>query len=189
MDPLWANLVRTVSAPAFSSQTMWSGLGMFSSRSTHSAVNKREFMFKRILLIALLLLIAAPVFAATHRENYNVPCKTLWSAVKDTLKTSGKYGIRSIDNEEMIASYNMGGNLSDKRINSVTLNAKGDNVCELQVQTAYSGLIHNDYGDFKDRVEKSLAKVQAAAAPATKPDAAKEEKPPEPVKPATEEKK
>jgi hypothetical protein len=129
-------------------------------------------MLKRFLILGVLLFIAAPIFASTHRENYNVPCKTLWSAVKDTLKTSGKYGIRSIDNEEMIASYNMGGNLSDKRINSVTLNAKGDTGCEMQVQTAYSGLIHNDYGDFKERVEKSLAKFQAAApaaAPAAKP--------------------
>lgn len=122
-------------------------------------------MLKRLLAVGVLLFIAAPIFASTHRENYNVPCKTLWSAVKDTLKNSGKYGIRSIDNEELIASYNMGGNLSDKRINSVILNAKGESVCEMQVQTAYSGLIHNDYGDFKDRVEKSLAKIQAAAAP------------------------
>jgi len=50
------------------------------------------------------------------------------------------------------------------------LNAKGD-TCEMQVQTAYSGLIHNDEGDFKKRVDESLAKQQPAPPP--KPDSDK----------------
>jgi hypothetical protein len=101
---------------------------------------------------------------------YSVSCNVLWVAVKDTLRNSGKYGILGIDNTEMTASFVIGGTLGGKRINSVVLNAKGE-TCELQVQTAYSGLIHDDAGDFKKRVDESLAKQQAAspAAPA-KPD-------------------
>jgi hypothetical protein len=147
-------------------------------------------MFKRGLVLLLLLGFALPVVASTHKDTFNVPCKTLWQAVRDTLRNSGKYGIIGINGEEMTASYNMGGNITGKRVNSVLLNAKGDNACELQVQTAFSGLVNNDYGDFKERVTKSLAKVQAAAPPA-KPtaDVEKEDKTAGAATPTSEEKK
>jgi hypothetical protein len=120
---------------------------------------------KRIVLVVLLLTLALPGFASTHKELYNVPCSVLWPALKDTLRNSGKYGIIGIDNIEMTASYNIGGNLTGKRINSAVLNSKDNgNSCELQVQTAYSGLINNDAGDLKKRVDESLAKLKAAPA-------------------------
>jgi hypothetical protein len=112
-----------------------------------------------------------PSFAKTHKENYTVSCATLWPAVKDTLRNSGKYGIIGIDSAEMTASFNIGGTLTGKRVNSVLLNAKGDSACEMQVQTAFSGLVNNDFGDFKKRVDESMDKLKsaspaAAAAPA-----------------------
>lgn len=129
---------------------------------------------KRIFIFILLFAFSAPVFAKTHKDSYNVPCNTLWSAVRDTLRNSGKYGIIGIDSTEMTASFNIGGNLTGKRINSVLLNSKGDG-CELQVQTAFSGLVNNDYGDFKKRVDESLVKVQAnpSAVPAKPGEPAK----------------
>jgi hypothetical protein len=44
--------------------------------------------------------------------------------------------------------------------------------CELQVQTSYSGLVNNDFDDFKKRVDDSLKKLADAtpAKPST-PDA------------------
>jgi hypothetical protein len=116
---------------------------------------------RRFVVVGLLLAVAAPAFAKTHKENYTVSCAVLWPAVKDTLRNSGKYGIIAIDNTELTASFNIGGTLTGKRINSVLLNAKGD-ACEMQVQTAFSGLANNDAGDFKKRVDESLAKLQAA---------------------------
>lgn len=117
---------------------------------------------RRIVASALtLLIVVAPSFAKTHKDVYSVPCTVLWTAVKDTLRNSGKYGILGIDNTEMTSSFVIGGTLGGKRINSVVLNAKGE-TCELQVQTAYSGLVHDDAGDFKKRVDESLAKQQAA---------------------------
>ena len=123
----------------------------------------------------MLLMVAGPSFAKTHKDTYSVPCTTLWPAVKDALRNSGKYGILGIDNTEMTASYVIGGSLGGKRINSVVLNGKGD-TCEMQVQTAFTGLAHDDAGDFKKRVNESLAKlpppapapapVQAPATPA-----------------------
>ena len=119
---------------------------------------------KRIVVwILLVSFLSVPAFASTHKDTYNIPCGELWRAVKDTLKNSGKYGIIGIDNEEMTASYNMGGNLMAKRTNSAMLNSKDNGAsCELQVQTAYSGLGNNDAGDFKKRVDDSLAKLKNA---------------------------
>lgn len=126
---------------------------------------------KKFVVVALLsLILAVPTFGKTHKEVYPVPCSELWPAVKDTLRNSGKYGIIGIDNAELTASYNIGGGLGGKRINSVVLNPQGTTSCELQTQTAYSGLAHNDAADFKKRVEESLAKLKGS-------------KPPEPGKP------
>lgn len=117
---------------------------------------------KQVVLVFLVAAIAAPVSAKTHKEMFAVPCSALWPAVKDTLRNSGKYGIIGIDNTEMTASYSMGGNLTGKRMNSLVLNSR-DNGCEMQVQTAFSGLVNNDAGDLKKRVEQSLTKLQGAA--------------------------
>jgi hypothetical protein len=101
--------------------------------------------------------------AKTHKDNYPVSCDVLWRAVKDAVRNSGKYGIVGIDNEEMSISFIIGGTMGGKRINSVVLNRSSESACEMQVQTAYSGLIHNDAGDLKDRVDKSLAKLPATS--------------------------
>jgi hypothetical protein len=117
------------------------------------------------LIIALLLSsLTLPAFGKTHKDVFEVPCATLWPAVKDVLRNSGKYGIIGIDSQEMTASYNIGGTLGGKRINSLILNSQGEK-CELQVQTAFSGLIHDDYGDLKKRVDESLAKQKTAGPP------------------------
>jgi hypothetical protein len=116
---------------------------------------------KRLAVLFLLVLFATSAIAKTHNDMFNVPCSVLWPAVKDTLRNSGKYGVIGIDNNEMTASYNIGGFMGGKRINSLILNDKGQS-CELQIQTSYSGLTHDDAGDMKDRIEKSLAKLQAA---------------------------
>ncbi|MFY9673458.1 MAG: hypothetical protein WCB53_07820 [Terriglobales bacterium] len=128
---------------------------------------------RRFAILALMLtMVAGPSFAKTHKEVYPVNCAVLWPAVKDALRNSGKYGILGIDGTEMTASFVIGGSLGGKRINSVVLNAKGDASCEMQVQTAFSGLAHNDEGDFKKRVDASLAEQQKAQpqSPPTKTD-------------------
>ncbi len=117
---------------------------------------------RRFAIVALLLLmVARPLYGKTHSDMYSVPCNELWSAVKDAIRNSGKYGILAIDNAELTASFVIGGTLGGKRINSVVLNGKG-NTCEMQTQTAFSGLAHNDAGDFKKRVDESLANQQAS---------------------------
>jgi len=133
-------------------------------------------MRRSVVAVLLLLIVAGPSFAKTHTDMYPIPCTTLWAAVKDTLRNSGKYGITSLENSEMTASYSMGmGSAGQKRINSVALNSKGDS-CEMVVQSGFGGWGTNDAGDFKKRVDASLAKLKAAppdAPPAAKPDDAK----------------
>jgi len=119
-----------------------------------------------------LLIFVGPSFAKTHNEKYSVQCSVLWPAVKETLRNSGYYGILGIDNTEMTASFVIGGTLGGKRINSVVLNAK-ENACEMVVQTAFSGLVHDDYGDFKTRVNQSLFRLQhPQLSPPAKPEGA-----------------
>ncbi len=118
----------------------------------------------------MLLIVAGPSFAKTHKDLYSVPCSVLWPAVKDTLRNSGKYGILGIDNTEMTASFIIGSTLSGRRVNSAVLTAKGDS-CEMQVQSTYSGLTHHDADDFKTRVDASLAQQQPSQpAPPAKPE-------------------
>ena len=128
---------------------------------------------KRFVVSILLALTAIPAFGSTHKDTFNVSCNELWRAVKDTLRNSGKYGIISIDDKELTASYNIGGNLTGKRINSAVLNSKNNGASyELQVQTAYSGLVNNDYGDFKKRVDESLTKLKGQPLPVDEGEAA-----------------
>jgi hypothetical protein len=133
-----------------------------------------------VVLQAVILLLAPVAMAKTHKDNYPVSCDVLWKAVKDTIRNSGQYGIVGIDNTEMSISYVIGGTLGGKRINSVVLNKLPNNTCEMQTQTAYSGLIHNDAGDFKKRVDEALAKQASTPAPdKTAPPATQSEaKPP-----------
>jgi hypothetical protein len=76
--------------------------------------------------------------------------------------------IIGIDNTAMTASFNIGGTLSAKRVNSVVVNTQGNN-CEIETQTAFSGLVNNDADDFKKRVDASLAKPPAAPAKREEP--------------------
>ena len=125
-------------------------------------------MKRFVVVAALLSLVAVPSFCKTHKETCPVSCSVPWPAVKDVLRNFGKYGTQSIDYTEMTASYMIGGTLGGKRVNSVVLNAQGDS-CQMQIQTAYSGFGNDDEGDFKKRVDKSRAKLQAQPAPAKKP--------------------
>jgi hypothetical protein len=124
----------------------------------------------RLVVVALLsLALAVPAFSKTHKDSYPQPCSELWAAVKDTLSNpANNYDVVSKDDTQMAASYNVKhavhasitGALA-QRTNQVTLISEGTG-CEMQVVSSYSGLAHDDAGDFKKRVDESLAKLKAA---------------------------
>lgn len=113
-------------------------------------------MPKRFLLVFFLL--TSTTFAKTHEDYFQAPCENVWTALRQVLMHSGKYGVLFMSNEDMTASYNIGGGLGGKRTNSVQLKPRGVG-CTLSVQTAFTGLAHNDAGDFLARVKKALAEV------------------------------
>ena len=52
-----------------------------------------------------------------------------------------------------------------QKTNHVTLVTQGTG-CQMQVNSSFSGLTHDDQGDFVKRVNEALAKQQGAATPA-----------------------
>jgi hypothetical protein len=110
-----------------------------------------------------------PAFAKTYKTTYPVACTDLWAAVKDTLNNpANNYEVAASDDAQMHADYDVkhaahvtitGGIL--QRQNHVTLLANGA-TCQMQVVSNFSGWEHNDRGDFKKRVDESLAKLKSA---------------------------
>ena len=123
-------------------------------------------MKMRFVVVALLVLVL-PAFGKTTKTDFSAPCSEVWSAVKDTLGNPSNYVIVSSDEAKMAAAYSVkhaahvtvtGAVL--QRNNHVTLLPKGTG-CEMQVGSNYSGFEHNDSGDFKTRVEESMAKPKS----------------------------
>jgi hypothetical protein len=131
----------------------------------------------RIAVLVLMSLgLALTMAGETYKDSYPIPCSDIWPAVKDTLSDPEHYTVVSTDEGKMTSTYKVkhtahvtitGALL--QRNNKVTLVTKGTN-CEMQVVSNYSGFEHDDRGDFKKRVDESLAKLNA-------------KKPPEPAKP------
>ena len=156
-------------------------------------------MPKRLLVVMFLL--TSTAFAKTHTDEFQAPCDKVWAAVREVVMHSGKYGVLFMSNEDMTASYNIGGGLGGRRTNTVQLKPNGSG-CTMNTQTAFSGLAHNDAGAFLKRIKDVLAQNSSAKDPEPKPSESEKPKPPaeaasqptappaltapaEPVKPAT----
>ena len=126
-------------------------------------------MKTRLVVVALMsLVLALPAFGKTYKSTYPVPCSDVWSAVKDTLSNPENYSVDESDDAQMTAAYKVkhaahvtitGAAL--QRTNHVTLVSKGTE-CEMRVGSNYSGFEHDDKGDFRKRVDESLAKLKEA---------------------------
>ena len=134
---------------------------------------------KSLLLTSLALVLTLPALAMTYKTNYPVACSELWPAVKDVLSNPDEYAVIATDDAQMNAAYNVKHtthvNISGtllQRTNHVKLVTQGTE-CQMQVVSNYSGWEHNDQGDFRKRVEESLAKLKTAppAQPAKPADA------------------
>jgi len=127
----------------------------------------------RFVIMAVVLLVL-PALGKTYKTTYPVACGELWGAVRDTLNNpEHHYDVKESDDAKMTAPYDVkheahvtitGAIL--QRTNRVTLVPQGA-VCEMQVVSNFSGWEHSDRGDFKKRVDESLAKLKNA--PPTEP--------------------
>ena len=128
------------------------------------------------LVVLAMLALAVPAFAAGNK-NYNttypVPCPELWGAVKAALGNPDNYKDVQSDEEKMTAEYNVKHSIHwsvvgaiNQGKNHVSLLPIGTtSTCQMSVISMYSGLSHNDQGDFKKRVDEALAKLQATKSP------------------------
>ena len=115
-----------------------------------------------------MLFLALPALGKTYKYAYPGACSQMWGAVKDTLADKEEYAQVKIFDPEMKADYqpkhsvhvDITGTLM-QRINHVTLVSKGAN-CEMQVVSNWSGWGHEDQGDFKKRVDATIAKPKTA---------------------------
>ena len=139
-------------------------------------------MRTRLVCVASLsLALALPAFGAgdkTYKNTYPVPCSKLWDAVKLALSNPDNYKDVVSDEDKMTAEYNVKHSIHwsiagavNQGKNHVSLAPIGT-ACEMSVVSMYSGLSHNDAGDFKKRVDAALAKVKDA--PSSQPAKAEE---------------
>ncbi len=125
-------------------------------------------MIRCVVAALLSLAFVVPALAKTYKSTYPDTCSAMWSAVANVLSVPENYDVLDKNDAQMTASYNVKHsahvNISGtllQRTNKVTLVSKGTG-CEMQVVSNYSGWEHNDQGDFKTRVDESLAKLKAA---------------------------
>jgi hypothetical protein len=131
-------------------------------------------MMKGLVVVFLSLAVALPAFGAgnktykTYKTTYPVACSEVWGAVKVALGNPDNYKDVQSDENKMTADYNVKHSIHWSVIgavnqgkNQVSLLPIGTG-CEMSVVSMYSGLSHNDQGDFKKRVDEALAKVKNA---------------------------
>ena len=129
-------------------------------------------MKTRLVFVALLsLALALPAFAAGNKSyNYTYPisCSNLWNAVKLALSNPDNYKDVVSDEDKMTAEYNVKHSIHwsvsgaiNQGKNKINLVPVGTS-CQMSVMSMYSGLAHNDQGDFKKRVDAALAKLKDA---------------------------
>jgi hypothetical protein len=130
-------------------------------------------MMRSAFVAFALFALALPAFSGTHKENLPNACTEVWTAVKDTLSNQENYTIKISDEAHMTANYgvkhsvhiSLGGALR-QRTNTVSLSQTNDG-CQMEVKSNYSGIEHNDAGEFIKRVKESLAKQKET--PASEP--------------------
>ena len=129
-------------------------------------------MFRpKFLALALLLSSVPAALAASHETSYSSSCNELWPAVKEVISNPENYKMVSSDDAKWTAFYDVkhkvhlsiSGAVAQKT-NQVTLVAQGTG-CQMQVNSSFSGLTHDDQGDFVKRVNEALAKQPAVAKP------------------------
>jgi hypothetical protein len=142
-------------------------------------------MKTRLVVVASIsLALALPAFGVgskTYNTTYPVACSEVWGAVKVALGNADNYKDVTSDEAKMTAEYNVKHSIHwsvsgaiNQGKNRVALAPIGTS-CQMSVVSMYSGLSHNDAGDFKKRVDESLAKLKGGtpSEPAKPADATK----------------
>jgi hypothetical protein len=114
---------------------------------------------KTLCVASFLLIFTMPAWGKI-RQVYPVPCDDLWTAVKDTLGNQSNYGIVYMDEYRQKASFTVVGALI-MYTHRLQLTANGSG-CTLNANILQEGADDTDWRQFRKRLGKSLAKMQAA---------------------------
>jgi len=114
---------------------------------------------KLFIMPFLMLVVAAPALAKT-RDVYPVSCADLWAAAKGSLASPRDYGILSMNEVEQKASFTIIGSLT-LYTDKIALTAK-DGGCAMKATFLQEGPDNSDWRQFHHRLERSLAKLEAA---------------------------
>ena len=117
-------------------------------------------MMHRVFSVLLALFIAVPAFGKSKRDVYPTSCDVLWSAVKNTLENPKDYGVLSVNDLTLRASFMVVGNLV-RYTDRVSLTEE-DGRCRMDLRMLQVGPDNSDERGFRHRLKRSLAKVQTA---------------------------
>ena len=121
---------------------------------------------RTILICAVtgVLLQASVAFAKPKpkTKTYPASCATVWEITKATVQEH--YDVLSLNDQTQSGSFTTGSAWTGVRPIAFSLSGSGDS-CTVAVTGHFSGLIHNDKGDFFKRIEEDLNRraVQASS--------------------------
>jgi len=110
------------------------------------------------VLIALFFVI--PANAESKRDVYPLSCDALWTAIKATLDNPRDYGILSVNDLNLHASFIVVGSLV-QYTDRITLSEQS-NGCKMKLRMLQVGPDNSDERGFRKRLKRSLAKVETA---------------------------
>jgi hypothetical protein len=110
---------------------------------------------KRLLFIMGMLLICTLSWAKPKpaTKTYTAACPKVWEATKVVVQ--GNYDVLSLNDQAQTGSFTTGSAWTGVRPLTFTLSANAE-TCTVSVTGHFSGLIHNDKGDFFKRIQDTL---------------------------------
>ncbi len=115
-------------------------------------------MRKTLAVVVFLFLSSLPSFAKEH-DVYPMSCDVLWASIKDALGNPRDYGVLSMDDLNLRASFVVVGNLT-MYTDRVALSAR-DSGCAMKLTMLQVGPDYSDERGFRNRLKKAMARLQA----------------------------
>lgn len=107
-----------------------------------------------VVILSLLVLPSAEAKPHPKTHNYAASCEKVWAAAKLAVKE--QYDVLSLNDQERSGAFQTGNAWTGVRALGFSLSGTGDS-CTISITGHFSGLIHNDKGDFFERVQSHLA--------------------------------
>lgn len=139
-------------------QADWRGLGTLCVLPVPAQF--RKLMVRSVFFSLIALLLVVPANAKPKRDVYPISCDELWTAVKKTLNSPGNYGVLSVNDLTLHASFNVIGDLV-KYTDRVTL-IEQNGGCKMDLQMLQVGSDNSDERGFRKRLKRTLATIEHA---------------------------